>query len=1207
MPQLGAGDGDAIPDTVPTDTPVQDVGYGALEPGRVVGTGGNATVRMASVQTDPDRAVALKQPHESDPSATVVDRFRAEAETWATLDDHPHVADVHGFGGDPTPWIALEYADGGDLGSVCGACDVDRALWIGACVAAAVYHAHRQGVAHLDLKPRNVLLFEPPGEGWPVPKVADWGIANVLRSGSVNLEGLSPRYAAPEQFVPDQHGSPGPATDVYQLGVVVYELLVGSPPFDGPPRVLRDAVLNDRPPTPSGRVPEIPAAVDDLLDRALAKDPADRYGSMAAFQGAIERLFVDVTGRDPEGGVAGVCGTTLSNGDGDADAGVARDGAAATARYDRALSLADEGFVRLSDRYFARRDPAPPLEAWRRGVTLADARVGHAVERVIGDDSGAQINLTDRLIDRLAAGNDQVILGPPGSGKSTVCKRVACEWFERNRGPVFYRESGRGDRFDRPDALARRVTETDGHALVVVEDAVRPAARSTFDLFDRIADDPTVTFLVDAREGEWREAGRGADPFGEDAITAARDALDPLYVPRPDVRELERFVQAVETATNRSIDVDIERLREDVERAAADKLDDERTRPGELFYLLHRLTALARDPLADGASTTLTDAVGDVYDRLANQGEAALAVGVCVNVCNAAGVGVHPELLYAVAPDDPLSVDRAVEALEGRVLFPRETDWSDSTTAYPAIHEAWSTEFLDHCLDADDERAARERFGRVLTGMLSLADDPTHRQRVVDVLGGDAAYLARIDREPAAWADGVVEKVFGLVAEHPRLAPLFGTTETAAYDLPEACPAARRRQVPLMRGDAHRGASNYDRARSEYETALSRARVANDRERAAASLDGLGTVARLQNDHERAREYHERALAIARDLDDQRLEAEFLNHLGMNATRRDAYDRGREYVKRSLEIARDLGDRLATAQCLHTLGTVAYRQSTPEEARERLRESLEIKRELGDRPGVARSLNRLGSTLQLQGEHETAREQYARSLEIWRELGNRWWEAALLHNIGLVARERDEHERAREYHERALQINRELDVPHGLIMNLNKLGRLAERREEYERARDYHRRSLEISQDLDKPHDIARGLQDLGSTARGLGDLQRAQERLDRSLELYRDLGDTTGEADCLEKLGAVAHDRENYDEASQRYEAARALFEEIGNVRRELDALKSLVEVAREAGHYDRAREYCETAREQLDGADVPMETRDAVESLCGPPEARG
>jgi tetratricopeptide (TPR) repeat protein len=1174
MAAPGTGGAVAIPERLPSEPPLAgDPDYAAFERGEVVGRGGNATVYAASLRDDPERVVALKEPHVADELPdTVVDRFRSEAETWAGLDDHDHVAAVHAWDTDPRPWLALEYLDGGSLAERDDR-SVSWGLWVGACVAAAVDHAHREGVAHLDLKPGNVLLRESPGDAWAVPKVADWGMARGLHAETVNLEGLSPRYAAPEQLAPDRFGGAGAATDVYQLGVVLYELLVGEAPFNGPPRLLRDAVLEEPPPPPSGRNPALPAEVDDLLDRALAKDPVDRYDSMAAFRRALERQFVARTGFDGDGVVPGA--PDRDDAPSDADVAVEADPGAAGEPFERALALADEGFVRLSEGYFARRDPAPPLEAWRRGVTLVDARAGRAVERTVGDGAD-RASLTDRLLEGLADRTDHVVLGPPGSGKSTVCRQVACEWFDRGHGPVFYRESGRGEPFDRPDALARRASDADGHSLVVVEDAVRPEASAVFEFLDRVADSDRVTVLLDAREGEWRDAGRESDTFGADPVAAGREALEPVYVPRPDAREHERFVAAVEDATDRSLDVDVEELRGDVERAATGQ-DDGETRPGELFYLLHRLTALARDPLADvDAPTTLTDAVADVAGRLADVGETALDVGVCANACNAAGIGVHPELLYGVAPDDPLAVDEAIEVLDGRVVFPREADWSGGTRAYPAVHEEWSTAFLDHLLDREGEAAARERFGRVLERVLALADDADRRERVVGALNGDAPYLARIEDDPGAWADGTVEALYGLGREEPRLAPLFGDGEVDSIELPSACSGAVAEERPAWLGRTFEAGAYYDRAERAFE------RLSASGEHAVERLLGLARVGFERGDYERAAAVAEECLDLVEDADRPVATARAHRQLGRARTHLGDHETAQDHLERALERHESVGDVRGRARTLSALGTVVKRARGPGPAREYFERSLDLLREIGDRTGEVTALHDLGNVARNQGAIEDAREYLERSLEMARTLGDRGIEARALNTLGILAADSEGYERAREYFERSLSAARDIGARQIEADCLQNLAVVARMRNEYGRAAEHFEASLTVYREIGSKKGEAGSLASLGRVTLVLADLEAARDYYERAAEVAREVDDRDVEARALEGLSRVAARRAEYERAAD-------LNERSLDIRRELDdpygegiSIGNRGELALEQGEYERAREYFERSLER-------------------------
>jgi serine/threonine protein kinase len=155
-------------------------------------------------------------------------------------------------------------------------------------VTKGVRHAHRRGVAHLDLKPANILL-RTTEDAWDVPKVTDWGLSKHLIDHSNSIEGFSPQYAAPEQF-DDEYGSTDDITDIYQLGAVFYELFTGQPPFDGKPFKVIGKVKSQSP-TPPSDIAAVPAELDDILLTALAKSKTDRYDDIVYLRDELQSLF----------------------------------------------------------------------------------------------------------------------------------------------------------------------------------------------------------------------------------------------------------------------------------------------------------------------------------------------------------------------------------------------------------------------------------------------------------------------------------------------------------------------------------------------------------------------------------------------------------------------------------------------------------------------------------------------------------------------------------------------------------------------------------------------------------------------------------------------------------------------------------------------------------------------------------------------------
>ena len=276
------------PNRIP-GAPDVSVEYDALSDEEPIGTSGNAeVVRVVLPTPTGDVTLAIKRPHLRGTLHTdTVERLLAEAETWDALDDHDHIVGVVDYGSHPVPWVAMEYMDGGDLSDRSGDLALDQALWTATGIAEGVHHAHRHGVAHLDLKPANV-LFRSVEDAWDVPKVADWGLSKHLLDRSESVEGPSPQYAAPEQL-DDEYGATDDITDVYQLGAVCYELFTGRPPFEGKPMEAMRGVLNDAP-TPPSDVADVPPELDDVLLTALAKEKAERYDGVLLFRDALQGL-----------------------------------------------------------------------------------------------------------------------------------------------------------------------------------------------------------------------------------------------------------------------------------------------------------------------------------------------------------------------------------------------------------------------------------------------------------------------------------------------------------------------------------------------------------------------------------------------------------------------------------------------------------------------------------------------------------------------------------------------------------------------------------------------------------------------------------------------------------------------------------------------------------------------------------------------------
>jgi serine/threonine-protein kinase len=240
------------------------------------------------------REVAVKIPRPALRSdENFLERFRREALAAASL-SHPNVASVFDYGEeDGQPFIVMELVHGRDLARVLteGPLPPERATWIAAQVCGALQHAHGIGIVHRDVKPGNVIVCEEEGDR---VKVTDFGIAHATGNMTLTATGSlfgTPQYISPEQAQGERATS---RSDIYSLGVVLFEMLTGQPPFAGDNAVavaLRH--VNEDIPAPSAINPNVRPELDDLVARATARESGARFGTAEEMLAALNSLDGD--------------------------------------------------------------------------------------------------------------------------------------------------------------------------------------------------------------------------------------------------------------------------------------------------------------------------------------------------------------------------------------------------------------------------------------------------------------------------------------------------------------------------------------------------------------------------------------------------------------------------------------------------------------------------------------------------------------------------------------------------------------------------------------------------------------------------------------------------------------------------------------------------------------------------------------------------
>jgi eukaryotic-like serine/threonine-protein kinase len=497
----------------------------------VLGRGGMGVVFRAK-HLRLDRLVALKMMlADAYASNHERERFQREAESVARL-RHPNVVQIHDVGDtDGRPYFTMEFVEGGSLAQkLMGTpLPVRQAATLLAALAKAVQAAHASGIVHRDLKPANVLLTV---DG--TPKISDFGLARRL-DGNDNLTRTGTTVGTPSYMAPEQAGGKeiawGPAVDVYALGVILYELLTGRPPFraDTPAQTLQQ-VLSQDPTAPSRRNAKVPRDLETICLKCLHKDPKLRYATAETLADDIDRfLRGEAIAARPERLPARVVRRIRRRPivSGVIAAGVlfvaAVVGSGSWLMAERSAAAREAEAERLADERAAGED-AVDMIRFLKESSWAHARISLERAKVRLGDRGP-IELNRRLEEgarslELAAWLDAIRL----NGSDTVGGVFGLATSDRDYEEAF-RSTGIGQVFDDPEQVADRIRTS----------SIRNALVAALDHWSVCADDArrkhwvlAVASKADLDPSGWRIRARDPDIRNDESEVAKLVATAPI-------------------------------------------------------------------------------------------------------------------------------------------------------------------------------------------------------------------------------------------------------------------------------------------------------------------------------------------------------------------------------------------------------------------------------------------------------------------------------------------------------------------------------------------------------------------------------------------------------------------------------------------------------------------------------------------------------
>ncbi|HKI03481.1 MAG TPA: tetratricopeptide repeat protein [Thermoanaerobaculia bacterium] len=918
-----------------------------------------------------------------------VERFRREIQLARKV-THPNVCRIFDVGSAAgTIFLTMELLPGETLSQRlrrAGPMPTEEALPVARQIADALHAAHQAGVVHRDLKPGNVVLVESRGAVGPIRAVVtDFGLAR-LESGlespgqALTLTAAAavvgtPAYLAPEQV----EGSEITAmTDIYALGIVLYEMLTGTVPFLGE-NALTTAVkrLREAPVPPRTHVPGLDPRWEAAILRCLERDPAARFRTAPEVLQALTA--------PPRADTV----TVLQPPPSPTPAAPPRPGARRRKLQIAGLAvLILLSFAAVWVRYTqwrARQTVAteglvlPPLD----NVALRTSVAVLGFKDLSGNPNTAWLSsaLAEMLSTELAAG---------GGVRVAAGENVARAKVELGLGAA---DSLAGDTLSRLRALLGTDAVVLGSYVVLDEPGGR-RIRLDLRLQDTLAGETTATvaetggerqlFDLVSRVGKRLRRELGVEELAGDA-GEVRAAL-------PAGPEAARLYSE-----------GLGRLRLFDPVGARDRLS----------------RAVAAEPgnaLSHSALAAAWSALG--YDGRARE-EAKTAFDLAGNLPREERLLIEGR--YREATQDWSRAVRTYWTLWS--MFPDSLDHglrlAAAQTAAGRVEDALAT------------------AGALRTLPPPTRDDPRIDLAEATAAGARADFERQRTAAAKAAAKGAAQGAPLMVAR----ARLLECRALRNLGRPDAALAAcgEGRKLHAAAGDrsgvaealTHAANVLYDRgdlpgARRLYEQALETGREIGNRGAEAGALNNIAVVLKSQGDLERARQLYQEVLAISREIGSRGGEAYALNNLAGVLLRRGELDEAARLLGESLQIRREQQDRAGEAYALDNLGVALRRKGDLAGARRRHDEALAIRRRIGQKIGEVTSLNNLGSVLLDQGELSAARRSFASSLALCRQTGNKSASAYALFGLGeVLAREGNAGE-ARNRHEEALAIRDQL-------------------------------------------------------------------------------------------------------------------------------------------------------------------------------------
>lgn len=1112
-----------------------------------IGQGSLGTVLKAT-DTHTNQPVALKILSSAFGQNTI-DRMMQQAQQILAL-DHPNIVRVFAWHPDGTK--VEEFVDGQPLQSLVDpgspALTIEQAMEIALDIARALEYAHSHGVIHGDLKPENVFLT-PEGV-----KLSGFGLG-LLEQGRNLLDAplllLSVPYLAPEQILGQALDA---RTDLYALGVLLYQLLTDRLPFEGTDQEIMQAHLQQSPPKPRELNPHISLSLEHLTLKLLAKNPNERYASAQQTRRISSSLLVHsdegialgqspLVGRQKELQLLQARWEQAQAGRGQL-AFISGEMGIGKTRLAQQVAIESETSVRLIG-HCQEREGSPAYYLFSQVLRSYFA----TVPPEFFDDTARQLcaNFT-HLVPEIRQMLPELQEPPSLEPEHEQLRLMGCltqfikratrkrpwllvlddlQWVDSNSLELLrylgrhlpsislmiigiYRDTELG----RGHALLEALRDLGRHPTYCHIPLNRLNETQVSELLSGIWQQPVppaLTHLIYLHtEGNpfyVEEVARGLEDEGLIRLQQGRWSF-------PSMEEV-RLPQSVREAVwgrigHLSPDVQT-LLNQAAVLGSTFHFDDLREMSGlsERQLLEHLDTALERQLVHEvpgeillrfhhpAIQQVLYKDLGPLRRRMLHR----LAGESLERRATPQPEHIAEELAHHFA--EAGEIERALTysyqaAEQAQAVYANETAllWYNRTLA---MLERLSPE--ERAPFQSLQLAARCSLGEVLT-LVGRYDEALAQYNAAWTLLTPETNPAQIVQQTADLCHQMAQ-VYERRSEYDQALQWL---DKGLASLDRAQPSPQMARLYNLSGYVRMRRGDYGLAQAQLEHALVLAQESGLRQIAANSLRTLGSTLWYLGDYAQAQALYEQALPIYREIGDRQGEGATLNNLGIVASNLGDDAGARAYYEQALSFYREIGDRQGEGRALGNLGVTSDLLGAYAEAHTYYEQALNICREIGDRQGEGNTLINLGIVSQTLGNYATAQRYSEQALQICQEMGHPLGEALANLNLGTILHSIGKYAQARPHYERALRILKEIGYRRGESETLAYLGLLSEDIGEYESSRVYCQQALRIAQEIDDRRSMGNALTPLGHALLGLGRLEEATAAYQQALEIWHGL-----------------------------------------------------------------------------------------------------